>query len=243
MNRKKVIEKAKEDVRKFIILQHPDRKGTLRFVIKRKEKKVIGYIQGNYVGDFNLHFKASAKCHKEDTFNEHIGKAIVAYRVFGLPVPECYLQDYKKGKVENGNVIVTKEGTYMVVADNGLRVHSEAFKDFKYCKGRTSPKYANGIVVDDTGYIDVLVSSDSIPTTPPTLGCYDRQKHECDGSCQGCSECIMAVYYRGETETKPTKKEMRYYIKGIKRSSREINKILKEPEFKNEIKKLVKELF
>lgn len=223
MNRKEIIEKAKEDIRKFSTMKHP--KGYIKFIVKRRERKVIGYIQSSSVYDMDiLYEKTSAKCHEKDTFNEFIGKAIVAHRIFNNFVPEHYLQDYKKEFPENGDVVLSKDGTYYAVGDYNVMLKSIAFEN--YCTGRSSLTYVEGDIVDDTCYIEEFTSEYNLPNTQPTLSCYDRVKHECDGSCQGMSDCIMAQYIRGGREKIPTKKEMRDYIKQIKKDNKTFKKIV-----------------
>jgi hypothetical protein len=234
MDRKEVIRRAKEDVVKFIMMEHPN--GSIKFVVKRKERKVIGYIESSDFSDSTVYNKTTAKCHKDDIFNEHIGKAIVSHIIFGQPVPMYYLEDYSKENAENGDVILINS-TYYVVGSHNVSIRKVAFKN--YCKGRQfSLENIKGKVVDDTGYIDDLTNESDVPQTPQILSCYDRVKHECAGGCQGMCDCLLAQYFKGERETEPTKKEMRAYIEETRRADRDFRKIANDPEFKKAMREV-----
>lgn len=224
MNRKEVIEQAKEDIKIFTPMKHP--KGYIKFVVKRKERKVIGYIKSSNVYDSDIVYeKTVSKCHEDDTFNEFIGKAIVAHRIFNGDVPEYYTNDYKKETPENGDVVLSNEGTYYVMGDYNVKLKSIVFDN--YCTGRGSLEYIHGVVIDDTCYIEEFTDERNMPNTTPVLACYDRVNHDCGGSCQGASDCILSQYYKGIREEMPTKKEMREYIRSIKKEKRMFNKIIK----------------
>lgn len=235
MDRKEVIRRAKEDVMKFIGMEHQN--GSIRFVVKRKERKVIGYVESSNFTDSTVYNKTTARCHKDDTFNEHIGKAIVAHIIFGQPVPRYYLDDYSKEKAENGDVILINN-TYYVVGSHNVSIRDVAFKN--YCKGRQfSLENIRGKVVDDTGYIDEITKESNVPQTPQILSCYDRVKHECTGGCQGMCDCLLAEYWKGNRETEPTKKEMRAYIEEMRKNDRTFRKIANDPKFRKEMQTIL----
>lgn len=232
MERKEVTRRAKEDIMKFTIMKH--QKGYIKFVVKRRERKVIGYIESTNFSDCTIYNKTTAKCHESDTFNEHIGKVIVAHKIFGIKVPEYYLTDYCKDKAENGDIIL-KDGKHYAVGSHNIVIQRVAFDN--YCKGRISSlSDIDYKVVDDTGYIEDITKERNLPQTPRTLSCYDRVKHDCAGGCQGASDCLLAQYFRGERNGMPTKRDMKEYIKELKMSGRAFRKITNDPEFKAEMR-------
>lgn len=71
--------------------------------------------------------------------------------------------------------------------------------------------------------------------------CYDIETGECDGRCQGCSDCLIAESYRND-EDPPTKEQMLEYMEKAIKEKEEFQKwfdeISKDPEFKNKIKNI-----
>ena len=229
MTRKEIIAKAKDDIKYYSEKKHES--GYLYFAVKRKQRKVIGYTLGTYVDDTHSNI-TTAKCDKHDVFNEYIGKAIVARKIFGAEVPDYYLNTPQPESCEWGYVVINKtSGTIYAVANYNHSVREEAFesnngKGKRYCTGRmfSLELGSDCYIIDDTNYLNNLSTSQMPNSTPPILSCYDRQKHTCGGGCQGASDCIMAQWYRDQKESKPTKKEMKEYIKLIKKGRREWNK-------------------
>lgn len=239
MDRKEIIKLAKEDIVRFSAMKHEN--GSLRFIVNRKKSKVTGYIQSSYFDKMHImNCKTSTKCHKEDTFNEFIGKAIVAYKIFEQPIPNYYLEDYQKTTYEKGDVIVDEDNSLLVIADNE-KLLGVAF-DNHYCTGRIRLDYAkkkyNRFVIDDSCYIDEYEDSFNSIQTPSTLACYDRVANDCDGGCQGCSDCLLAQYYNGLRKEKPSKKEMKNYIKEMRKDRRILNKIFSDIDIQEELKKI-----
>lgn len=46
--------------------------------------------------------------------------------------------------------------------------------------------------------------------------CYNPETHDCDGGCQGASNCLMAQYFRGEIKEPKPSKVRRSKIDGVK---------------------------
>lgn len=61
----------------------------IEFHVNPKKGVVTALLRGYSFG--TIHEKGFAKCHPNDTFNEHIGKAIAMRRACGLEVPAEYL--------------------------------------------------------------------------------------------------------------------------------------------------------
>lgn len=76
--------------------------------------------------------------------------------------------------------------------------------------------------------------------------CYDPEKHNCTGECQGASDCPLVEYYRSRMYEvdikKPTKDIMINYFKKQKEMSIKWEFFLKSKEGKNFIEELKKEL-
>lgn len=70
--------------------------------------------------------------------------------------------------------------------------------------------------------------------------CYNHIKHDCNDSCQGCSDCLLAKYYDGRIKHKPSKIIMRYYeIDSLKERlfyDKILNEIMKDKEFIDKVK-------
>lgn len=71
--------------------------------------------------------------------------------------------------------------------------------------------------------------------------CYNSEKHDCDGRCQGCSDCIMHKWKR-----KPSRNEMLKYMKKVEENNKAWDEYAKElekdEEFQNEIKIFYKKI-
>lgn len=81
--RKAIIEKAKKFVEVMIQQNFTFR---FEFVVKASKNTVVVLVRGS--GHNHIWLKAIAKCHPDDVFNEHIGKAIALGRALGLDVSE-----------------------------------------------------------------------------------------------------------------------------------------------------------
>jgi hypothetical protein len=58
----------------------------------------------------------------------------------------------------------------------------------------------------------LLLKNKQYPSYPEY--CYNFETKDCDGRCQGCSDCLLAKYFRGERKNKPTNLTMLkdYYL-------------------------------
>lgn len=79
------------------------------------------------------------------------------------------------------------------------------------------------------------------------MNCYNVKTNDCDGSCQGCSSCIMAEYLKGNRKNKPTRYRMKRYLRKANAITKYNNRIFGElvyaKEFRVGIEKLIKETF
>lgn len=72
--------------------------------ITNKEKRTVVYLaKGTH--SKHVYFRGVAKCHENDTFNEHIGKVIAFYKAAGKEVPEIFTNVPNPEKVENGDIV------------------------------------------------------------------------------------------------------------------------------------------
>jgi len=70
--------------------------------------------------------------------------------------------------------------------------------------------------------------------------CYNPEKHNCTGGCQGCSDCLLAKHYRGELKERPTVDEMVFSIYWQEYTSLSFDKFMETDEGK-EITRQLKE--
>lgn len=67
--------------------------------------------------------------------------------------------------------------------------------------------------------------------------CYDLKEHDCDGRCQGASDCIMVRWKR-----KPSRNEMLKHMQQVEEQSKEWNEFMKELEKDEEFQAKIKEI-
>jgi hypothetical protein len=108
-----IIEMAKRDVKE---LSYEDEKGryyevgdivrcrcVVNFVINRDKRTVVALLKWRYNG--KVEARGIAKCHPDDCFNAHIGRAIALRRALGLEVPDEYLNAPQPTEVRVGDVV------------------------------------------------------------------------------------------------------------------------------------------
>jgi len=217
--RNELIQFAKNDILRFK-MEHTN----LFFVVQRKKRKVIAFLRKGGFGNGKVLKRATSHCRKDETFNEFIGKSLAAYRLFEESIPSIYLDTPQPTEAKIGDIIQYKENpTNFIYAPHSFSCRKE-IHDLDYVTGRAySLKKKEDFpifVVDDTGYIEEHEWNRQAPSDIPTLDCYDRQKHTCDGRCQGLADCPM-VDYAFDKNDKPSKKEMFEHIKELKRCGRE----------------------
>lgn len=96
-----------------IIKREPERYGVVETIelddifITNKEKRTVVYLaKGKH--SKHVYFRGVAKCHANDTFNEHIGKVIAFYKAAGKEVPEIFTNVPNPEKVHDGDIMKFK---------------------------------------------------------------------------------------------------------------------------------------
>lgn len=110
--RDEIIEKAKRDVAELEARLRGDNNRSfgayVQFFIVSKKRRVIAFIRVKSrfqsVNDKTLS-KGIAKCHPDDCFNVHIGKAIALRRALGLEVTDEYLNAPQPTEVRVGDIV------------------------------------------------------------------------------------------------------------------------------------------
>jgi len=73
------------------------------FITNREKRTVVALLRGHHTG--KVRARGIAKCHPNDCFNVHIGKAIALRRALGLEVPDEYLNAPQPTEVRVGDVV------------------------------------------------------------------------------------------------------------------------------------------
>lgn len=164
------------------------------------------------------------RCKKGEVFNEYIGKYIAVKRLLGEPIEEMFFNISQPTEVEIGSLVRRADKGISVYAPHGLSIKTQLYqtvhitgRSYRIMEGETYT------ILDDTGYVDENDWNAVAPSSPAVLDCYDRQLDDCDMSCQGMTECIRAKWIKGLQE-RPSKKEMKDYIKEIKKGSKILEK-------------------
>jgi hypothetical protein len=77
-----------------------------QFVVNREKRTVVALLK--HPTFKNVLARGIAKCHPDDCFNAHIGRAIALRRALGLEVPEAYLNAPQPTEVRVGDVVCGK---------------------------------------------------------------------------------------------------------------------------------------
>lgn len=87
------------------------------FIVDRKKRTVVVLLKGHNSG--KIRGKGVAKCAPEDTFNEHLGKAIALRRAMGIRIPADYFELDNPEVPKIGDVIhfPGNRQNYVVVGD------------------------------------------------------------------------------------------------------------------------------
>lgn len=73
------------------------------FIVNREKRTVVALLHGKESG--KVYARGIAKCHPDDCFNAHIGRAIALRRSLGLEVPEAYLNAPQPTEVRVGDIV------------------------------------------------------------------------------------------------------------------------------------------
>lgn len=146
--RKEVIEKAKEFVDKNSVGNN-DLAVKLEFIVNKEKRTIVALVKGVFSNI--VYHRGIAKCHPNDVFNEHIGKAIALRRALGLDVSEFenavqptyaagQILSYFLGDTEKIRRISYVNGTE-IRFDNKKYIHSDRDKRYGLDKAK---------IIDDT---------------------------------------------------------------------------------------------
>jgi hypothetical protein len=117
--RDEIVEQAKQDIKKIERVGRsyltPGDTGNytyrhrvfyVEFVVNRKKRTVVALVRDARTGE--VRERGKAKCHPNDCFNVHIGKAIALRRALGLDVPDEYLNAPQPTEVRVGDIVKSK---------------------------------------------------------------------------------------------------------------------------------------
>jgi hypothetical protein len=117
------------------------------FIINREKRTVVALLRG--AGSKKVFARGIAKCHPDDCFNAHIGRAIALRRALGLEVPAEYLNAPQPTEVRVGDVV--KIDTPVSVYTRKIASITERYCN--YADGGFDAKHIvfnYGKVIDDT---------------------------------------------------------------------------------------------
>jgi hypothetical protein len=112
-----IIEMAKRDIEALKTTHYPTREKyyiarnlsynpecDAEFIINRNKRTVVCLLRKRYEKT-RIISRGIAKCHPDDCFNAHIGRAIALRRALGLEVPEAYLNAPQPTEVRVGDIV------------------------------------------------------------------------------------------------------------------------------------------
>jgi hypothetical protein len=87
------------------------------FKINHDKRTVVALLRGYETK--KVYARGIAKCHPDDCFNAHIGRAIALRRALGLEVPEAYLNAPHPTEVKRGDIVYLRNVNEYVTAKGG----------------------------------------------------------------------------------------------------------------------------
>lgn len=171
---KEFVKKAIEDAHCFGAIKVPDSRpnvypwacSKIRFKINTEKRTVVALAIGR--GDGTVVERAIAKCHADDVFNEHIGKAVALAKILDIveQLPPDILKAVQPDEIITGHRVKifcdgSKDEVFGIgtvtckIADNIYSYDKESFEEVY---GTISKEYWNGeihtppnsIIIDDT---------------------------------------------------------------------------------------------
>jgi hypothetical protein len=127
------------------------------FIVNRKKRTVVALLRG-YITK-KVYARGIAKCHPDDCFNAHIGRAIALRRALGLEVPEAYLNAPQPTEVRVGDIVKWRDSygsIYRIKNISGKEYTFEKLNEkFESIRFISRVPYPRGIekfskVIDDT---------------------------------------------------------------------------------------------
>jgi hypothetical protein len=126
------------------------------FIINRDKRTVVCLLRKRYEKT-RVVSRGIAKCHPDDCFNAHIGRAIALRRALGLEVPDEYLNAPQPTEVRVGDVVKWGDGSiYRIKNISGKEYNFEKLNEkFESIRFISRVPYPRGIekfskVIDDT---------------------------------------------------------------------------------------------
>lgn len=112
------------------------------FIVNKEKRTVVALLRGKTSA--KVRAKGIAKCHPNDCFNVHIGKAIALRRALGLEVPDEYLNAPQPTEVRIGDIVEYK----------GYKVEVCGYNDNRYMDYRKGTCQLGSIVSNKGKIID-----------------------------------------------------------------------------------------
>ena len=111
LTRDDIIEMAKRDVaellgRPHIVVDGVKMKDVVTFIVNKEKRTVVALVR--YAVSKKVKARGIAKCHPDDCFNAHIGRAIALRRALGLEVPDEYLNTPQPTEVRVGDIVESR---------------------------------------------------------------------------------------------------------------------------------------
>jgi hypothetical protein len=126
------------------------------FIVNREKRTVVSLVRLNDIFEESnkVVSRGIAKCHPDDCFNVHIGKAIALRRALGLEVPDEYLNAPQPTEIRVGDIIRWEhvDCDYQVISlenkfPNVIGINRDGSR-FEACGGNF---YHHGMkIIDDT---------------------------------------------------------------------------------------------
>ena len=126
-----IIEMAKRDIEALKTSHYPTREKyyvarnlsytpacDAEFIINRDKRTVVCLLRKRYEKT-RVVSRGIAKCHPDDCFNAHIGRAIALRRALGLEVPDEYLNAPQPTEVRRGDIVYLRNVNEYVTAKGG----------------------------------------------------------------------------------------------------------------------------
>lgn len=110
------------------------------FIVNKDKRTVVALLRFQY--EREVLSRGIAKCHPNDCFNVHIGKAIALRRALGLPVPDEYLYAPQPTEVRVGNVVSLYGEVRTVIPSDKSVGYGQCHID--------SYRALNGKIIDDS---------------------------------------------------------------------------------------------
>jgi hypothetical protein len=128
------------------------------FIVNKEKRTVVALLRHYDIPECkDVLSRGIAKCHPDDCFNAHIGRAIALRRALGLEVPKAYLNASQPTEVRVGDVVKWSDGSiYRIKNISGKEYTFEKLNEkFESIRFISRVPYPRGIekfskVIDDS---------------------------------------------------------------------------------------------